>query len=426
MKNLIFILLFIFAGFTSTLAQEDHVLTLEECYLLAEANHPLQRQVELIEQASALSIENMNKNYLPVLALNGQASYQSDVTKVPTKVPLPSLEIEPIDKDWYKLSLDLQQVIYDGGATRGSKILEENEKKVQQQQVLVDLYEIRPMINKAYFNILLMDENLNILKLHKQVIDDRIKEMEAGVKHGVVLESNLLVLRAEKIKIEQNEAELRLARKASVDVLQELISAEISEDTRFILPQKEMTLSRNNRQRPEYGLLSREQLKLQARADMAGVRDFPKVYGFGQAGIGRPALDMLNNSFDGFYIVGLKLSWNFWNWGKTKRERAILELNRAMIDNRKEALDKSLSVQMEQNLADFNKYGELIKFDREIVEMRGQIVETYESQLNNGTITSTEYLTELNAETEARLKLKMHEIQQVQAGIEYLTTIGEL
>jgi outer membrane protein TolC len=201
---------------------------------------------------------------------------------------------------------------------------------------------------------------------------------------------------------------------------------EIPDEMELVLPDGEFTFSTNNRARPEYGLLSREQMKMQALSDMANIRDIPKFSGFGQAGVGRPALDMLNNEFDTYYIVGVQMNWNFWNWHKTKRERQILDLNRDMLEHRKEAIDQSVSVEMVRTLADFNRFSELIEHDEEIVEMRDEIVKVYESQLNNGVISSTEYLAELNAASEARLNLKIHEIQMIQAGVEYLTSIGEI
>jgi outer membrane protein TolC len=425
MRKRSFIVFVAILSFIRLSGQDDHVLTLRECYDLAEKNHPLQRRIELLEESSKLAVENLNKNYLPRLALNGQVSYQSDVTKVPAKVPVPALEIEPIDKDWYKASIDLQQVIYDGGSTKHAKILEEQQNEIRQQEVVVDLYSLKSGINKAYFNILLMQENLAILQLHEEVLNERMKEVEAGVNHGVILESNLLVLQAEKLRILQNEAELRMGIEASMNILEELISEEIPVRTKLEIPDYELVPGPNSRRRPEYDLIAREQIRLHTLDKMAGVRDLPKFYAFGQAGVGRPALDMLNNSFDGFYIVGIKMSWNFWNWGKTRREREIFEINRMMLDNQKEVVDKNLAVELQQKLADFNKYEELIAHDDKIISMQAEIVRTYESQLNNGVITSTEYLSELNARTEAMLMRKMHEIRQVQAGIEYLTTIGE-
>lgn len=411
---------------TAAVAQSANGITLEYCYEKAEQNHPLSAQFELIDQATELKIKNINKNYLPDLSLNGSAHYQSDVTKVPTRVPMPEFQIEPIDKDWYKLSLDVQQTIWDGGLTRRNRLLEETEKQILSQENRVEIYQVKEQVNRAYFNMLAIQENMKILRLHEEVITERMDEVRAAVENGALLQSDLLQLRSELIKVRQKTGELQIAFETSGKVLSELIGEEIPGNAKLTLPEASLEKMDNLRKRPEYGLMDYRQVKLSAMKELASARDYPRFFGFGQVGYGRPGFDMLNNEFDDFYMVGVKLNWSIYGWGDTKNQKEILELNRKMIENQKNNLDRTLSIRGEERLSEIRKYRMLIEKDQEILEIREEITRTYESQLKNGIITSSDYITQLNAESEARLNLSINRIRLVSAIIDYKTTLGDI
>lgn len=408
------------------LAQPKAELTLGYCYEMAEKNHPLSGQFELIERVAELKMKNLNKKYLPDLDLNGSAHYQSDVTKVPARVPVPEFQIEPIDKDWYKITLDLQQTIYDGGAVKRSKQYEEAERRVMAQEARVEIYKVREQINTVYFNILSMQENLRILELHREVLAERMKEVDAAVKNGALLDADLIQLEAEMIKIEQSAEEIRIALNASENILSELIGETIPQGSSYAIPQSRFDKVNYERSRPEFALMDYEQLKLEVMKEMTVTKDIPRFFGFGQLGYGRPGYDMLNNNFDDFYMVGLKMNWNIYGWGDTKNEKAILELNKQMIENSKRDFDRALTIKSEETLSQIEKYRMLIEKDREILALREKVTQTYASQLKNGVITSAEYISQLNAESEARLNLKLHEIQLSSAIIDYQTTNGDI
>ena len=167
-------------------------------------------------------------------------------------------------------------------------------------------------------------------------------------------------------------------------------------------------------------------LKLKKSESLLGVKTMPKLAAFGQLGYGKPGLNMLSNEFDSFYMFGAKLNWNFWNWNQNKREKQILELQSDVLNTQKELFNRNLKILMEKNINDMNKYDELILQDQQIIALREKIVQTASSQLENGTITATEYLTELNAKVQAELNLKTHTLQQLKAKVDYLTTKGSM
>ena len=400
-------------------------VTLEQCYAKALENYPLTRQAELLVSSHDLTLNNLNKNYLPSMAINGQVHYQSDVTKVPVQ-EVPVFGVEPLEKDWYKVMLDVNQVIYDGSQTSRKKDLEMVNLEIEQQNLEIELYNLKARINQVFFNIVLLDKNAIILNLHKSTLEERQKTLESGVRNGTILASNLDILKAEILQVEQSLIELVISKEAAMAILREYTAIDLDEGTSFILPEVYVNTGLYENNRPEYALFSIQQRKIETSKKLIGSRNLPKLSAFGQAGYGRPGFDMLKNQFDDFYMVGARLSWNFWDWNHARKEREILDLRYDILSTQKETFDKHVRIDLENKLAGIRKAERLIEKDEAIIALREKITASSSSQLENGTINSTEYVAELNAESKARLDLEVHNIELVKAKLEYQTTLGNL
>jgi outer membrane protein TolC len=68
----------------------------------------------------------------------------------------------------------------------------------------------------------------------------------------------------------------------------------------------------------------------------------------------------------------------------------------------------------------------LIAADHRIVELRKKVAMTAAARLDQGIITSSEYLIEQNALTKAELNLELHKIQLQQSRLNYISTMGYL
>jgi len=403
---------------------QDRSVTLDYCLSRAEANHPLFDQYDLLASSSALKIKNLNKNFLPEMNINGDAHYQSDVVEVP--VIIPQFAPEPLDKDWYKISLDVSQMIYDGGLAKRNRDVEYIDNEINQQNVRIDLYRLKEKVIGVYFNIISLQESGELLNVTRQNLQSRLKEVESGVKNGVVLSSNAEILKAELLKLDQREIEIEAGISSGYKVLSILTGDTIVNGTALQWANPVIASYLPGHYRPEFNLFSLQQQKAESMKMLSSSRLIPKLLAYGQAGYGRPGFNMLLNEFDDFYIIGAKLSWNFYNWNKTRNEKSILDLQKEIVASSSESFDQNLSVDLERKMTEIAKIEALIPKDEEIVNIRTGIVQTYASQLQNGVITATEYITELYAETEAKLNLKIHQVQLARAKYEYLATAGKL
>lgn len=386
-------------------------LTIEECYTLAEQNYPLVRQRDLIEKSKGYSIENVLSGNLPQIAINGQATYQSDVTAVPVRIP--GQEIEPLSKDQYKLYTEVTQTIYDGGVIRQQKEIENINAAVESGQLEVELYKIRERINQLFFGLLLTDEQIEQTRLLKSDIELGLKRTEAAVANGTALKSNLNQLKAELLKVEQRNVELSAHRNAYLQMLGRFINRSLTGDIQLVKPESRPIPSEVTR--PELRLFDMQMSAITARANLTTARNRPKVSLFVQGGVGRPALNMLSNDLEGYYLGGVRLHWPLSTFYNRSRDRALAELDQQSVHLQKEAFLFNTGLASNQIAADVSKYASLLSTDDEIIALRDDIKKTAAVQLEHGAITTTDYLREVNAEDQARLSKIVHEIQWLMA-----------
>jgi len=419
MKRILSVLLIL----PAMLYAQSQSLSLQKAYELAEQNYPLIKQRELIKQTSEYSEENLGKGFLPQINLSGQATYQSAVTQV--KLPAPGIFIEPLSKDQYRILGDVNQLIYDGGAIKQQKGIQHLSDEVEQQKIEVELYKLKERINQIFLGVLFLDEQLKQVDLVRSDLNNGVTRVEAQINNGVALKSNLNVLKAELLKTDQRAIEIRSARKGYIEVLSFFINQTLPENIRLEKPVVTGSVLINDIQRPELKLYSTQEKLLGGQYNMIGSRNKPKASLFFQGGYGRPSLNLFTNDFDFFYTTGLRLNCLIGGFYTEKREKKIIELNQKSIDIQKEVFLFNTNAQLKQQQSEFDKLQKLIATDNDIIDLRIKVKDAAKAQLENGVITANDYLREVNAEDLARQNLITHQIQLLQAQINYQTISGK-
>lgn len=413
------LILSIFLSFTIGILHAQTKLNIEQCYDLAKKNYPLVKQMELISKTSDYTIQNASKGYLPQISVSGQATYQSDVTGLPINIP----NVEKLSKDQYKLYADLNQVVFDGGVINQQQKIQKANAEVEQEKIEVELYKLKERINQLYFGMLMIDGQLAQVELLRKDINTGLEKVNAGISNGVALKTNATTLRAELLKAEQKVIELKSARKGFISALGLFINQTLDENVSLEEPQIAETVAETIN-RPELKLFEIQNKLIDTQSKLIIRKNLPKLGLFGQAGYGRPALNMLNNKLDTYYIGGVRFNWALTGFYTMKNERQLLDVNRKMIDIQKETFLFNTNVVLSQQNSELNKLRELMHVDNQIIELRTEIKNTAKVQLENGVISSNDYLREINAEDQARQNLLLHEIQLLMAGYNYKTTSG--
>jgi len=395
-------------------------LTLAECYTLAEQHYPIVKQRDLIRKSSTYSLENLSKGYLPQVGLYGQATYQSAVTQIP--IHLPGVEIPTLNKDQYKIYGEVNQSLYDGGVIRQQRLMQETNATVDEGKLDVELYKIRERINQLFFGILLVAEQIKQTTLLENDILLGLKKAEASFANGVAFKSNVDILKAELLKTDQRKTEFNMLLKAYIDMLGLFIDRPLDEHT--ILEKPTTVSTSQDISRPEIKMYNSQLISVQAQRKLLRARTMPKLSLFVQGGYGRPALNLLSNNFDAYYIGGLRLNWSLSGFYTWKRDKALLDVSQQTIEVQRETFLFNTNFTLKQQNADINKYNILLATDDEIITLRANIKNTASAQLENGVINSNDYLREVNAEDQARQNKAVHEIQLLMAQYAQQNTTG--
>jgi outer membrane protein TolC len=199
----------------------------------------------------------------------------------------------------------------------------------------------------------------------------------------------------------------------------------ISDQTIFSKPKLSVFETSSDFKRPEIMLFTLQKSKLDKSEDLIINSRKPFAYAFGQAGYGRPGLNMLDNNFADWYMIGAGLSWNIWDWHKMRHDRSAIRLQKDLIDTSLDNFSRSLKMALKQEENNSQKLKSLISTDEQLVAIKDQISKRSSVALENGVITSADYIRDLNAALQAKVNLETHKVQMVQASVNYQTIRGE-
>lgn len=408
MKKIILITLLIF----SIISAYSQIITLQECQDLAQQNFPLVRQQNLIEQTAKNSSSAVLSRYFPQVQVNAQATYQSDVTKIELgnlPAQLQSISFPIPDKDQYKAYVDVSQVLYDGGAITAQRKLVDANSRVEKEKVAVELYKLKDRINQTYFGILLMDEQLKQTDLLQNDLQTALDKVNVMVKNGVSLISNKQNLEAEMLKLKQNQQEIQTNRQSLIQVLALLTGKEMTENTSFAKPQSQ--IAEDVAQRPELFLINSQLNTLKLQNNQLKTTILPKVNLFFQGGYGKPALNMFKNEFEPYYVTGVRLNWQLSGFYTLGKDKDNLKIQQKSLEVQRDIFNLNQQIAEKQQNSEMQKLRDKLKSDDEIIALRSEIKKSSSVQLENGVLTSSDFIRDANAENQARQTKSLHEIQ---------------
>ena len=409
-------ILFLINALSTVRAQER--LSLSECYQLARENYPQIHQLGLINQSEQYKLGNIGKGWLPQLAIKAEATFQSDVTKLPFDEKqfsslIPEGNIPILNKDQYRVVAQLDQTIWDGGKIRASKALTHAQARAQREQVESELYTLRKRVNDLFFGCLLQEELIGQNIILQKDLRNNIERVRSMITNGVANQSDLESLQVELLNAHQQEIELRAEQKAFREMLGLFLHKDLDEKTIFSLPELPEQLGNAAVNRPELRVLTAKNDILQNQRRLLNAGLMPRFSAFLQGGYGRPALDMLSNDFEGYYVAGIRVSWNFGKLYTLKNERKGIQANQKMIDRQKQTFLFNTDLQLIQQQTEIEKMKKLMKADEEIIRLRTSIQKSAEVKLENGMIAVTDLIREINAADLSRQKATMHHIQHL-------------
>ena len=420
---------------------QKQFLTLDSCYKLAKANFPLIQQKGIIDQLEHNAIAGLNKNWLPKLSLFSSASYQSEVTSFNVNIPGFAGLFPTIPKDQYTNAIELEQIIFDAGQLKQQKALEKLNSENEKLKNEVELYKLVDRVNQMYSGVLLGRANLKTLRLYQENLQNRRVLVGAAVNNGLLLESNWDELEVETLKTEQQVIEAKEGLKALYASMKLLTNVAMDDSTHLaLIPLGGSDKAGNDGAkglngdkagakgdgftRPELKMFDAQKNILDARKSLSNKLAMPQLAFIGEGVYGRPGYDFLSVDPHFFGKVGVTLKWNISALYSLNNEKQKYELGKSSVDVQQQLFILNLKTALEDQAAHVSSLQQMIDSDKAISAKRHSITLAAASQLENGSLTTADYLIQLNAEMQALLNQQIHEIKLMNAITTYQTTKG--
>ncbi len=395
---------------TTGIGFSQNSVSLDSCIAWSKKNYPLIKQNEVTLQQTEQNEKAIRENWLPKLSFMGQATYNTEVVQF----DFPGMDLK-FPHDAYLTSLSLEQTIIDGGLTKTQHNVEKLSTELTIQQNEVELYKLVERVNQLYVNILLGRENLRILELYKEDLSNRAKNMKAGVDNGLVLSSSLDELEAEILKTDQNIIESGFQLEGLYKTMTLYIGKPVDKNTALAETPIGGQAARVEIQRPEMKIFDLQAKLLDARFKQINVNAIPRVTVGAAGNYGRPGPNFINQDLRFFGSASLTVRWNISSLYGLKREKTKVELSKSLIDIQKEAFLFNIASSLNTQTAQLSALAQMIEKDDVIIEKRHNVTSTATAQMENGKITVVNYLSQLNAELQAKLNKKVHEIKRMNA-----------
>ena len=405
----------------------SQVITLDEIQKKAESNYPAVAQYGIIEKTKDFSISNANRAFLPQGTLSAQATWQSDVTHIDIDLPegMPPLEIPVPDQDQYRVVAELNQLIWDGGNVSAQKKSLKANAELEKKQLETEIYALRERVNNLYFGILLMKGNLQQQEILESELQRNYKNVQTYVQNGVANEADLSAVKVEQLKAGQQRIQLESTLDAYVRMLSVLAGESLDKDMTFTKPDPDAELMSPSINRPELKMFDAQEVAIESQRSLLKARNMPKLGVFAQGGYGKPGLNMFDTDFSPYFSGGIRLTWNFSNLYTLNNDKKKIDLQRQKVNIQRETFLYNLNTQIPQQQMEIEKYRRTMTDDNEIIRHQTLIREAAEVKVENGTLTVSDLMKEINAEEAVKQAKTLHEVQYLMSIYSLKHTINQ-
>lgn len=402
-------------------AQTPTVLSIDSCYAMAERNYPLIKQYDLIERSKEYTISNANKAYLPQISITGIGAYI--IKGLPT-IEFPTVESAE-KKDFQFIGIgQIQQAIWDGGATRTQKEVAEASAGVEKATMDVSMYELHERINQLYFGILLIDEQLRQLSILNDNLARSLNSAKLTKDQGLTYQTDVDEVKTELLNVGQREMEFNYSRKGYVDMLAFMIGTALPENVQLEKPAAVESYASLTNDRPELNVYE-SQLKLtEATASFDKVSVMPK-FGLMAAGILiEPGMSFATENLTSLALAGVSVSWNIAGLYKLSNNKKLSQIKMDRIHNQQETFLFNNHLQLKQISSEIDRQKAILTNDDEMIALRDRIKNGYQVKYDSGTCSMNELITAINKESEARSTRALHQVQLLLSLYSYKTKTG--
>lgn len=410
---------FLLAALCAMYAVAD--VTVEQCVALAQENYPLIRKYDLLRQSRQIDLSDINKSWLPQIGIYAQGTVQNVVPSFPDALSnvldQMGTDMKGLGKLQYRVGVDLNQTIWDGGTSKASRTIAESENAQQEAALDVELYAVRERVENLFFGILLVEEQIKQAELTHTLLESNLAMLRSMKTNGTATQSDVDMVEAQFLTVQQQITQARSISDSNRRLLGIFTGTDMS-DEKLTKPSSSMP-SELISARPELALFDARIKNNDARLGSIKSSVMPRIGLFAQAYYGYPGYDyfksMMNRDMSFNVLAGVKVSWNIGSFYTKKNSERKLRLANDGIAADREVFLFNTNLQTSSQTAHISELEDIMKEDSRIVELRANVRRSAESQLRNGVIDATALLNKITDENQARLTSSYHEIQLIQS-----------
>ena len=390
----------------ATAPAEAQTLTLDECISKATANYPAVKKYGLIEKTRDYNLSNAARSWLPQIGVSAGAYAFTDIIDADM---LSKMEAE-MENYLITGSLTISQNIYDAGQSAAARRTARAQAEVETKQVDVTIYEVEERVEQVFFGLLMLEEQTEQNRLLQNDLAITYRSIESMLSGGIANESDLEAVRVEQIKAEQAEGSLHSMHRAYLRMLGVLMGESLGEGVKLAAVSEDLQPSASDGflKRPEMSLFNAQESLIDAQRKQLNTRLRPTLSAFA-AGITHTSVtSIMRNSV---LAGGLSLSWNFGALYTRKNDIGKLEAQRKSVASDRETFIFNTRLEEEDTNGPIESLRTQIAQDAEIVRLRESIRSKSERKVQLGTESVNEMLRDINAVSQARQQLALHEIE---------------
>lgn len=403
--------------------------TLEVCQQLACDHYPEIRQYDLIRQSEQYDLSNAARSWLPQVSFAAQATWQNRVPEFPSALSgmldQAGVSLRGLDKDQYKVALEVNQTIWDGGQSQADRRVIEATADEHRQATEVDLYAVKGRVNDLYFGILLLEERLGQTDLTIALLQSNLDKVRSLVTNGVAMQTDADAVEAELLSVQQQRVQIEASRESYRRMLELFIGQRLAE--RLERPELVGAVSGESA-RPELTWIDAQQKRLAAQELSVKSATRPRFGVFAQGYYGYPGLDyfagMVSTDWTWNALIGVKMSWNFGAYYTKKNRLSNLRVAQQQLDIQRDVFLFNTDLQVAEEQGNISRLRRALADDDRIVALRRSVREAAESKLRNGVIDTNDLLRKITDEASARSARSLREVELLKAIYELKYTIN--
>ena len=394
-------------------------VTLEECRHWAQENYPLVQKYNLVAKSMDYSVLNASRAWLPQVRLSAQATWQTDAASFPDEMTamlaVTGLELEGIRQDQYKLALDVQQNIWDGGRSAAEKRIVQQQAEVDRLSIDMDFHALEGRVDDLFFGILLIEEQRLQIASRLALLEDNLRRCQVMKDNGLLMQSDVDAVEAELLTARQQSEQFDRSCEAYREMLSLLTGKPMSE-TLLTTPEARPSLS-SLESNPQVRMIEAMSSQTEAQEDLVRSASMPQFSLFAQGWYGYPGLNMFKNMQNADWslnaIVGIRLAWNISAYYTQKNNLDRLHNTRQQIAVQRDVLQFNRSLQLRQMENEVARLGSTLRDDDRIVDLRKSVREAAEVKHAEGVMGTTDLLHAITDESTAQSARTLHRIEMI-------------